>query len=686
MLKLLTYQFLHEHAAVLLQSVYRMPRSLKQLSLLLIDSVLFLVSLYAAIVLALRYPTFAPETALMRTWISLPVISCKSSSFLLAGIYRPVLHHAGLEMVSNIIKAVLLSVSLLVSLSYLLHKQEWLQPLWTVLLIDALLTLLLTIGIRLLMRQSIFRLRQFAGANQTSKRVLIYGAGAAGIQVAQALIQNEAYSIFGFVDDDLNLHHQTVQGFEVYPPRELEQLRSRKAFDLIILAIPSVNGTVKRQILDRLQSLHILVKTVPSIEEILSEEVSISALRPVSISDLLGREEVSADPSLLSLNITGKTVLVTGAGGSIGSELCRQIAQQNPQCLILYELNELALYTIDLEFAERFPDLKRVACLGSVIDRERLSSILRLHQVNTIYHAAAYKHVPLVETNPAQGILNNVYGTYVAAFAAANCEVDHFVLISTDKAVRPTSVMGASKRVAELIVQAVAEMHRNTCFTMVRFGNVLGSSGSVVPRFRQQIMAGGPITVTDPNITRYFMSIPEAARLVIQAGALATGGEVFLLDMGEPVKICDLARQMIRLSGLVPDYDIAIEYTGLRPGEKLYEELLVDINCAEATRHPRIFCAFESKLSWNLLQPKLESLFLQVRSGDTINILQALKQLVPEYQPERLASLNSTDFSNEALLQATPQSLDMVAKIRSVLERVAVKLDESLLKPATAKK
>ncbi|HEY9845301.1 MAG TPA: nucleoside-diphosphate sugar epimerase/dehydratase, partial [Candidatus Caenarcaniphilales bacterium] len=409
----------------------------------------------------------------------------------------------------------------------------------------------------------------------------------------------------------------------------------QKPFDTILLAMPSVDRGTKRKILDHLKSLSIPVKTVPGISDILSGKVSINEIQNIDIADLLGREEVLPDPWLLQMNVTGKSVLVTGAGGSIGSELCRQVAQQSPKCLVLYELSEFALYNIDIELAELYPTLRRVACLGSVSDQTHFSTVLSQHKVDTIYHAAAYKHVPLVEANPAQGIFNNVLGTLTSAQSAINCDVSNFVLVSTDKAVRPTNVMGATKRVAELILQALADQpEMTTRFTIVRFGNVLDSSGSVVPRFRKQITEGKPITLTHPDATRYFMSIPEAARLVIQAGAMGKGGEIFLLDMGEPVRIYNLALQMIRLSGLVPGRDIDIKITGLRPGEKLHEELLIDRDNVSATRHPKIFCAHETKMSWEVLQPCLEALFKKAQLADSAAIITQMQSFVPEYQPE----------------------------------------------------
>jgi len=482
------------------------------------------------------------------------------------------------------------------------------------------------------------------------ERVVIYGAGAAGRQLAQALVQDNAFQLVAFVDDDPYLQGQEIQNLKVYSSADLPALLAQKPVNTILLAMPSLDRVARRQILDYLKSFSIPVKSVPGISEILSGRVSINEIQNIDIADLLGREEVLPDPELLRKNVTGKSVLVTGAGGSIGSELCRQVAQQAPQCLVLYELSEFALYNIDIELAETYPMLKRIACLGSVTDPTSLKATLTQYKVDTIYHAAAYKHVPLVEANPAQGIFNNVFGTLTAAQCAIASSVSNFVLVSTDKAVRPTNVMGASKRIAELILQALAEQPETTTrFTIVRFGNVLDSSGSVVPRFRKQIAEGKPITLTHPDATRYFMSIPEAARLVIQAGAMGQGGEIFLLDMGEPVRIYNLALQMIRLSGLTPGRDIEIEITGLRPGEKLHEELLINHTNVSATGHPKIFCAHEAKLSWDVLESCLEALFEKARQADYANIVSQMQSFVPEYQPE------TSQLAQASSLATSPQ-------------------------------
>ncbi|MEB3827280.1 polysaccharide biosynthesis protein [Phormidium sp. CCY1219] len=609
-----------------------LSRPQKRLMLITIDIGLFIIAIGGAFGLRFSHP-LPLEKIQPYIWLIPILILTKPLVFLATGMYRPLLRYAGVEFLATAAKAVLFSSGAFVLLAYLL---EFLQLPRSILVNDALLTLLLVVSVRLSLRWFVNTIICLTRQTQAPERLVIYGAGAAGSQLAQALAHHPAYKPIAFVDDDPSVQNQNLQGLPVYAPRELPKLQAHKPFDTVLMAMPSVERIQKRQILDRLHAWSIPVKTIPCIGELLSGKLSISEIRNIDIVDLLGREEVAPDPELLQMNITGKSVLVTGAGGSIGSELCRQIAQQQPKCLVLYELGEFALYNIDLELGETYPHLQRVACLGSVTDEKRLSSVIANYQVETIYHAAAYKHVPLVESNPAPGILNNILGTWMAARCAIAGSVANFVLISTDKAVRPTNIMGASKRVAELLIQALAEQRTtSTCFTIVRFGNVLDSSGSVVPRFRKQIAEGQPITVTHPDMTRYFMSIPEAARLVIQASSMGKGGEIFLLDMGEPVRIYDLAIQMIQLSGLVPGQDIEIKITGLRPGEKLHEELLVDSTNARATQHPKIFCAREAKIQWEFLQPRLETLLETAGDDDAAGICTQLQQLIPEYQPQK---------------------------------------------------
>lgn len=622
-------------SAKLPYQIYRMlSRRMKRWIFFAIDSVLFLAAIAAA--LALRFEQLFPlEQIRDYLWAIALLIPVKLLVFYLMGMYRPILRYAGLEFLSTALKAIALSSGLIVFLLFFLQIQQLPR---SVLINDALLTLLFIVGVRLLMRWLLYSSNSPIAQGGNAKSVIIYGAGAAGSQLAQALFHDDTYRVVAFVDDDCQLHKQLINGITVYSPKQLPSLIKRYDIKTVLLAIPSADGKTKRRIIQNLKHLPVTVKTVPGIAEILSGKVSISHLREIDITDLLGREEVTPVPHLLSINITDKSVLVTGAGGSIGSELCRQIAQHQPHCLVLYELNELALYTIDLELAETYPEIQRYPCLGSVTDAKRMQEVIEQYQVETIYHAAAYKHVPLVELNPAQGIINNVYGTLVAAQTAKECGVKNFVLISTDKAVRPTSIMGASKRVAELILQAFAHQQRSTRFVMVRFGNVLNSTGSVVPRFRKQIAEGKPITITHPQITRYFMSIPEAARLVIQAGALGQGGEVFLLDMGDPVKIYDLAIQMIELSGLVPGKDIEIQFVGLRPGEKLYEELLIGNGDIINTCHPKIYAAKEAMIPWEILEPQLNALFAAAHQADPAKMIEILQFLVPEYQSKSLRS------------------------------------------------
>lgn len=610
-----------------------LSRRHKRLILMFIDVCLFSLAISSAFWLRFYLNAFPIDFA-RYSWLILLLILIKLLIFYAKGIYRPVLRYTGLEFLATASQAVLYSSGMLVILAYL--QGFWPLP-RSILIIDAVFTLMLVIGVRLLVRSLVYQiLNGFPYKDRSPEKLVIYGAGVSGSQLARALTHDPAYRLIAFVDDDPELQKNVViQGLRVYSPEALPKLLANNPFDTVLLAMPSLSRIRKKEIIDCLQPLPVLVKTIPTMGEIVSGRVAISQIRKIDVAELLGREEVMPDPELLHLNVTGKSVLVTGAGGSIGSELCRQIAQLEPKCLILYELSEFFLYTIDMELAENFPSLKRIAFLGSVTNYNHLEQILKKYQVDTIYHAAAYKHVPLVEANSAQGVYNNVAGTLSAARAAIACHVSNFVLISTDKAVRPTNVMGASKRVAELVIQALAdEPETKTSFAIVRFGNVLDSSGSVVPLFRKQIDRGKPITVTHPEVTRYFMSIPEAVRLVIQAGAMAKGGEVFLLEMGEPIRIYDLAVQMIRLSGLVPEKDIPIKITGLRPGEKLYEELLIDTSNSQPTKHPKIFCAREYKKSWKLLEQPLGTLLAEARFNNHYGIVAQLKDLIPEYQPK----------------------------------------------------
>ena len=468
----------------------------------------------------------------------------------------------------------------------------------------------------------------------------MYGAGDAGIQLVSALEHSKEYRSVGFIDDAKELQGNQIRGLDVFSVDELEGVIDKLSIDEVLIAMPSASRNRRLEVINALEPYPVLVRLLPGVAELAEGKVSIGDLREVSIKDLLGRETVEANKGLLGKNITNKTVVVTGAGGSIGSELCRQIVFLKPKALILYEMSEFALYTIEKELSDiGVHSINIYPILGSVNNKNRLINVLKRFKVSTIYHAAAYKHVPMVEFNNTEGVNNNVFGTLTCAQVAIDTGVETFVLISTDKAVRPTNTMGTTKRVAELVLQALSAKQNTTRFTMVRFGNVLGSSGSVIPLFTQQIKDGGPVTVTDANIIRYFMTIPEAVELVIQAGAMGQGGDVFVLDMGEPVRIADLAEKMIRLSGLDvksesnPNGDIEIKYTGLRPGEKLYEELLIGDNVSN-TDNPLIMRAEEDMLEWSELEPTLDELRVAIQDCNQEKLREALMQLVPGFKPQ----------------------------------------------------
>ncbi len=471
-------------------------------------------------------------------------------------------------------------------------------------------------------------------------KVLIYGAGNTGRQLALAMTNSAEMQVVGFLDDDEQLHGQVLNGQPIYDSKQLTDLAVSLNIRTVLLAMPRMSRQRRNEVLSQMRTARVSVRTLPSVTDLAQGKLGVSDLRDLDIDDLLGREPVAPSEALLHLNVRHKVVLVTGAGGSIGSELCRQIVSLAPAKLLLIEQSEFALYAIHQELEQKLANstVELIPLLASVQDADRLGEIMTTWRPQTVYHAAAYKHVPLVEHNPSAGIKNNVFGTWCAAQAAIDAEVENFVLISTDKAVRPTNIMGASKRLAEMVLQALSAEVSKTKFSMVRFGNVLGSSGSVVPKFRQQIRDGGPITLTHLEITRYFMTIPEAAQLVIQAGAMAHGGDVFVLDMGESVKIADLARRMVELSGMTvkddqnPEGEIAIEVTGLRPGEKLYEELLIGDN-PERTSHERIMKAHEDYLPWSVLGARLNELKQAMQQNDHLAIRQTMQDLVSGYSP-----------------------------------------------------
>ncbi len=579
--------------------LFSVPRKQKRIISVVADTAFLLVAYWSALVL--RFGSlvvlFEPQYWLLCSVLIPASIAC----FIKLGLYRAILRYLGAQALMAIAVGVLFSTLWLVLFAY---YGNILLP-RTVPFVYAEFALLLVGGSRALMRALVG-----SRIKRRGEPVIIYGAGASGRRTAMALSQSHEYSPFAFVDDDASLHGTSIQGFTVYPPQAIPRLLKQRNANRVLLAMPSVTHARRHELLRHLESQSVKVLTLPSMTELVDGEKLFSDVKEVEIEDLLGREAVAPRPDLIAADIKDKVVMVTGAGGSIGSELCRQIISQQPRKLVLFELSEFALYSIDRELTQlkqaRGLQVEILPLLGSVQRQRRIHAVMKAFKVQTVYHAAAYKHVPLVEYNVVEGVRNNIFGTLYTVQAAISAKVETFVLVSTDKAVRPTNVMGTTKRLAELILQAFSHEQSVTRFCMVRFGNVLGSSGSVVPLFRQQIADGGPVTVTHPDITRFFMTIPEAAQLVIQAGAMGKGGDVFVLDMGSPVKILDLATKMIRLSGLRlkddhhPDGDIAIAFTGLRPGEKLYEELLIGADVT-GTDHGRIMSAKEQYLPWEQL-------------------------------------------------------------------------------------
>ena len=623
------------------------PRWFKRIFLIANDMALLTIALWAAYSLRLSQ-FYVPESfGMILLMAAAPIIGV--ITFHMRGLYKLVTRYIGPEGTTRIYVAVIIAVlawALLVLLSGIKGHPR------SVVVIYGLIA------------AGLIRLsRQWAGALllkaapqhkpvsfDERKNVIIYGAGTMGIQLLRALNETGQFNMVAFIDNSPSLAGQVVHGVKVLRPGKIGKVITTENVKEVLLAMPSALRSERRAAIKALEPFPVVVKTLPALEEIASGRVEVSDLRPIEVEDLLGRDPVAPELELLTGHVKDKVVMITGAGGSIGSELTRQLLELGPKSLILFELSEVALYEIEMEIEELkwrrakepeappLADTKIIPVLGSVQDRKLVARIISDYDVEVIYHAAAYKHVPLVEVNPFTGLQNNTFGTLTLAEVAKEARVERFVLVSSDKAVRPTNVMGASKRLAELILQALAEPHGTTVFTMVRFGNVLDSSGSVVRRFRNQIQAGGPVTVTHPEIIRYFMSIPEAAQLVIQAGAMASGGEVFVLDMGTPVKIDDLARTMVRLSGLEvrddtnPEGDIAIEYIGLRRGEKLYEELLIGENTT-GTSHPRIFKNSEPVLAYAELVAALERLDDAIQRHDEADLQEMLRATVEGYKP-----------------------------------------------------
>lgn len=596
-----------------LQPIWGMPRPMKRLVSIVVDILFIILAFWGAF--ATRLDSIDSYIYQESYWKLLAIlIPCTLLVFTKSGLYRAILRYLSLHAVLSICISAILSSAFIVFFSYF----NYLYMPRSVPIIYATYLVVLCGGSRLLVR---LLLSDVLGKQK--KKIIIYGAGSAGLQLANMLRQGKEYHPVGFIDDDRQKHKTTMQGITIFRPKYLDWLIKKHAISTVLLAIPSATQSQKKKIIESLAQRHLEVLTIPNLDDLINGKLSIGELKEVSIDDLLGRDPVAPQQELMEANIKGKVVMVTGAGGSIGSELCRQIIRNKPKVLILFELSEFALYQVERELSQLVAteelSVQIVPLLGSVQRLNRLTTTMKTFQVQTVYHAAAYKHVPLVEYNVVEGIRNNIFGTNYTARAAIEAKVESFVLISTDKAVRPTNVMGTTKRMAELGLQALAEQEnkkeKGTRFCMVRFGNVLGSSGSVIPLFKKQIAKGGPITLTHPDITRYFMTIPEAAQLVIQAGSMGKGGDVFVLDMGESVKIADLARNLINLSGLEVkdndnlDGDIEILCTGLRPGEKLYEELLIGDHVGK-TEHERIMTAHEVFLplnEYNDLLDKLDS-------------------------------------------------------------------------------
>ena len=616
--------------------VLDLPRPIKRLIALSMDAVLCVSSVWIAFYLRLGYwpdPLRDPlEPMLASMALALPV-------FVSFGLYRAIFRYAGWHAFLTILRAVAL-YGIAFATIYTAVGIDGTPR--TVGLIQPILLLVLITASRLFARFLFAESYTALWRDADTERVLIYGAGNAGRELASTIDSSRQMKLIGFIDDDRRLSRAELMGVAIHPPEELDEIVRKRRVTDVLLAIPSATTQRRGEILSELKRLGLHVRTLPSMSDIARGKISVGDLKELDIADLLGRPPVAPDIALLQRIITGRTVLVTGAGGSIGSELCRQIAEQRPATLLLIDHSEYNLYCIHQELARLVEadaqPVELVPLLASVCDKVRLEQIFSRFAVDAVFHAAAYKHVPMVEQNLVEGIRNNAFGTLTTAQVAARKGVADFVLISTDKAVRPTNVMGATKRCAEMIIQALDETKPGTRFSMVRFGNVLGSSGSVVPLFRDQGAAGGPVTLTHAEITRYFMTIREAAQLVLHAGAMAVGGDVFVLDMGEPVKIFDLARSIIELSGRSvrdennPEGDIEIRVDGLRPGEKLHEELLIGGETT-ATDHPRIMRSREGYLSWRELEPLLNELLLILRTNDGEQAREMLRRIVPEYAP-----------------------------------------------------
>ncbi|PMZ93616.1 MULTISPECIES: polysaccharide biosynthesis protein [unclassified Pseudomonas] len=639
-----------------------LPRRYKRLLQVATDVVLVWGSLWLAFLVRLGVEELSnPIKEHLWLFIAAPIVAIPL--FIRFGMYRAVMRYFGNDALIAIAKAVSLSSLILALVVYWYSNHQAVVP-RSIIFNYWWLSLVFLGGLRLLMRQY-FLGDWFAAAKHVPftnrddglPKVAVYGAGAAGNQLVAALRMGRLMRPVAFIDDDLSISDRVIAGLQVYKPKHIQRMLELTGAEEILLAIPSATRARRREILSFLEGFPLHVRSVPGFMDLARGQVKVDDIQEVDIADLLGRDPVPAQSELLERCVVGQSVLVTGAGGSIGSELCRQILSLRPKNLLLFEHSEFNLYSILSELEQRVSreslPVRVLPILGSIRNPDQLFDVMRTWHIDTVYHAAAYKHVPMVEHNIAEGVLNNIFGTLNTAQAALQAGVSNFVLISTDKAVRPTNVMGSTKRLAEMILQALSREsapvlfgrssnlpHVNrTRFTMVRFGNVLGSSGSVIPLFHKQIKSGGPLTVTHPKITRYFMTIPEAAQLVIQAGSMGLGGDVFVLDMGKPVKIVELAEKMIHLSGLSvrsernPNGDIAVEFTGLRPGEKLYEELLIGDNVV-STQHPMIMSADEDFLEWSALKEQLVRLQSAVQMDDYVSVRQLLREMVSGYSPD----------------------------------------------------
>lgn len=607
-------------------------RNTKRALLVAIDFIALPVALWAGY--ALRLGEWWPQSMLDEWWLFIAAPLVAVPIFIRMGLYRAVLRYVGSKALITIIKAI--TITTLILLAFVVMLQIHGVP-RSVFFSFWLLSLLFIAGSRLFLRGYIYT---YTRRKINKQPVVVYGAGSAGADLVKAMQSGWEYEPIAFLDDDVEKKGVEIHGVKVYSPDQVPSLIDEEKISQILLAMPSLSPRHRRKILEKLEVHPVHVRTLPGIADLVSGKATVSDIREVDVGDVLGRNVIPPVPALIEQCIRGKNVMVTGAGGSIGAELCRQIIEFAPSRLVLFEQSEFALYKIEKELEVYNIKLEVIAVLGSVTDYVRVESVLRSFGVHTVYHAAAYKHVPLVEHNPIEGLQNNVFGTWRTAEAAKATGVETFVLISTDKAVRPTNIMGATKRLAELVLQGMSDESNTTRFTMVRFGNVLDSSGSVIPLFRKQIKNGGPVTVTHSEVTRFFMTIPEAAQLVLQAGSLGEGGDVFVLEMGDSIKIDDLARSMIHLSGLEvcdednPDGDIVIEYTGLRPGEKLYEELLIGDNVT-GTEHPKIMRAAEEKLSWEQLLNYRNKFEEAIKNFETLKIKLLLEEVVSGYSAEK---------------------------------------------------